>query len=70
MDLLVQLGLLTDMQFSCPTGITGSFSTGLFANDENVAVLFSDRIAVSVCLFVYLFLLICLSRLTFCQLFS
>lgn len=27
MDLLVQLGLLTDMQFSCPTGITGSFST-------------------------------------------
>jgi len=25
MDLLVQLGLLTDMQFSCPTGMTGSF---------------------------------------------
>ncbi|XP_020620781.1 epithelial cell-transforming sequence 2 oncogene-like [Orbicella faveolata] len=26
MDLLVQLGLLTDMQFSCPTGMTGSFA--------------------------------------------
>ncbi|KAK2570590.1 Epithelial cell-transforming sequence 2 oncogene-like [Acropora cervicornis] len=25
MDLLAQLGLLTNMQFSCPTGITGSF---------------------------------------------
>ncbi|KAJ7394357.1 epithelial cell transforming sequence 2 oncoprotein-like [Desmophyllum pertusum] len=26
MDVLVQLGLLTDMQFSCPTGLTGSFA--------------------------------------------
>ncbi|XP_073236115.1 epithelial cell-transforming sequence 2 oncogene-like [Porites lutea] len=26
MDLLAQLGLLTDMQFSCPTGLTGSFA--------------------------------------------
>ena len=29
MDLLVQLGLLTDMQLSCPTGLTGSFARGL-----------------------------------------
>ena len=29
MDLLAQLGLLTDMQFSCPTGLTGSFAIGL-----------------------------------------
>ena len=28
MDLLVQLGLLTDMQFSCPTGMTGSYARG------------------------------------------
>ncbi|XP_032241716.2 epithelial cell-transforming sequence 2 oncogene-like isoform X2 [Nematostella vectensis] len=26
MDLLVQLGLLTDMQISCPTGMTGSYA--------------------------------------------
>jgi len=26
MDVLVQLGLLTDMQFSCPTGLTGSYA--------------------------------------------
>lgn len=24
----MQLGLLTDMQFSCPTGMTGSFARG------------------------------------------
>lgn len=29
MDLLAQLGLLTDMQFSCPTGLTGSIARGL-----------------------------------------
>lgn len=29
MDLLAQLGLLTDMQFSCPTGLTESFARGL-----------------------------------------
>ena len=28
MDVLVQLGLLTDMQFSCPTGLTGSYARG------------------------------------------
>jgi len=32
MDLLAQLGLLTDMQFSCPTGLTGSFARGLGVN--------------------------------------
>lgn len=32
MDLLAQLGLLTDMQFSCPTGLTGSFARGLRVN--------------------------------------
>ena len=32
MDLLDQLGLLTDMQFSCPTGLTGSFARGLYVN--------------------------------------
>ena len=25
----MQLGLLTDMQFSCPTGMTGSFARGV-----------------------------------------
>ena len=37
MDLLAQLGLLTNMQFSCPTVITGSFSRGLYANDSTEA---------------------------------
>ena len=37
MDLLAQLGLLTNMQFSCPTGITGSFPRGLYANDSTEA---------------------------------
>lgn len=34
MDLLVQLGLLTDMQFSCPTGMTGSFARGVVGNQK------------------------------------
>ena len=37
MDLLAQLDLLTNMQFSCPTGITGSFPRGLYANDSTEA---------------------------------
>ena len=37
-DLLVQLGLLTDMQFSCTTGMTGSFARGLLVNIERFSI--------------------------------
>ena len=40
MDLLVQLGLLTDMQFSCPSGMTGSFARGVVGNQKLYMLIF------------------------------
>lgn len=45
MDLLVQLGLLTDMQFSCPTGMTGSFARGVAGNQKLYMFIFIQHLS-------------------------